>query len=105
MISLYQMTFLFNSKGSSQSGVGNSNSIYCGGFLNDFPEATTDAKIRGNLTEWLLVLSIYRLFSDFLIIYFFSDCTTPFQVSVVTDATADAIAATIASSNKGKINL
>ena len=34
---------------------------------------------------------------------FFSDCTTPFQVSVVTDATADAIAATIASSNKGKI--
>jgi len=62
-------------EGSSQSGVGNSNSIYCGGFLNDFPEATTDAKIR--------------------------DCTTPFQVSVVTDATQDAIAATIASSNKG----
>ena len=65
MISLWQMTFLFNSKGSSQSGVGNSNSIYCGGFLNDFPAATTDAKIRGNLTEWLLVLSMYRLFSDF----------------------------------------
>ena len=36
---------------------------------------------------------------------FFSDCTTPFQVSVVTDATQDAIAATIASSNKGKKNL
>ena len=36
---------------------------------------------------------------------FFSDCTTPFQVSVVTDATQDAIAATIASSNKGKIVL
>ena len=59
------MTFLFTSKGSSQSGLGNSNSIYCGGFLNDFPAATTDAKIRGNLTEWLLVLSIYRLLSDF----------------------------------------
>ena len=42
----------------------------------------------------------------FLIIFltFFSDCTTPFQVSVVTDATQDAIAATIASSNKGKIH-
>ena len=33
--------------GSSQSGVGGSNSVYCGGFLNDFPAATTDAKIRG----------------------------------------------------------
>ena len=33
--------------GSSQSGVGGSNSVYCGGFLNDFPTATTDAKIRG----------------------------------------------------------
>ena len=34
---------------------------------------------------------------------FFSDCTSPFEVSVVTDATQDAIASTIASSNKGKI--
>ena len=33
--------------GSSQSGIGGSNSVYCGGFLNDFPAATTDAKIRG----------------------------------------------------------
>ena len=41
---------MFTSKGSSQSGIGNSNSIYCGGFLNDFPAATTDAKIRGNLS-------------------------------------------------------
>jgi len=62
-------------EGSSQSGVGNANSIYCGGFLNDFPAATTDAKIK--------------------------DCTSPFEVSVVTDASQDAIASTIASSNKG----
>ena len=34
-------------KASSQSGVGNSNNVYCGGFLNDFPAATTDAKIKG----------------------------------------------------------
>ena len=38
-------------KGSSQSGTGNSNSIYCGGFLNDFPAATTDAKIKGILVN------------------------------------------------------
>ena len=37
--------------GSSQSGVGGSNSVYCGGFLNDFPAATTDAKIRGYFFE------------------------------------------------------
>ena len=43
-----QRFFLFTSKGSSQSGLGNSNSVYCGGFLNDFPAATTDAKIRGD---------------------------------------------------------
>ena len=34
-------------KASSQSGTGNSNNVYCGGFLNDHPAATTDAKIRG----------------------------------------------------------
>ena len=45
---LWATIFLFTSKGSSQSGLGNSNSVYCGGFLNDFPAATTDAKIRGN---------------------------------------------------------
>ena len=32
-----------------------------------------------------------------------SDCTTPFEVSVVTDATADAIVTTIANGDKGKI--
>ena len=37
--------------GSSQSGIGGSNSVYCGGFLNDFPAATTDAKIRGYFFE------------------------------------------------------
>ena len=37
--------------GSSQSGIGGSNSVYCGGFLNDFPAATTDAKIRGYFYE------------------------------------------------------
>ena len=31
-----------------------------------------------------------------------SDCTTPFEVSVVTDGTRDEIAAGIADSNKGK---
>merc|ERR1711971_1377370 len=62
-------------EGSSQSGIGGSNSVYCGGFLNDFPAATTDAKIR--------------------------DCTTPFEVSVVTDATADAIVTTIANGDVG----
>ena len=43
------MTIVF--LGSSQSGTGNSNSIYCGGFLNDFPAATTDAKIKGILVN------------------------------------------------------
>ena len=32
-----------------------------------------------------------------------SDCTTPFEVSVVTDATADAIVTTIANGDVGKI--
>ena len=59
MISLWQMTFLFTSKGSSQSGLGNSNSIYCGGFLNDFPAATTDAKIRGSL-QFELMITYYN---------------------------------------------
>ncbi len=31
-----------------------------------------------------------------------SDCTTPFEVSVVTDATQDAIATTIANGDVGK---
>ena len=34
---------------------------------------------------------------------FISDCTTPFEVSVVTDATADAIVTTIANGDVGKI--
>ena len=34
-------------KASSQSGFGNTNSVYCGGFLNDNNDATTDAKIKG----------------------------------------------------------
>ena len=34
-----------------------------------------------------------------------SDCTTPFEVSVVTDATADAIVTTIANGDVGKIKL
>ena len=32
-----------------------------------------------------------------------SDCTTPFEVSVVTDATADAIVTTIANGDVGKL--
>ena len=57
---LFYTNFL-KSKGSSQSGVGNSNSIYCGGFLNDFPAATTDAKIRGNLSILFSILSILEI--------------------------------------------
>lgn len=60
---------------SSQSGFGNTNSVYCGGFLNDIDAATTDAKIK--------------------------DCTSPFAVSVVTDGTTDAVPAMLANSNKG----
>ncbi len=60
---------------SSQTGGGNVQSRYCGGFLNGFPAATAGAKIK--------------------------DCTPPFEVSVVTDATQDATASTIADSNKG----
>ena len=48
---------------SSQSGGGNLQSRYCGGMLNGVPEAEQDAKIK--------------------------DCTPPFEVSVVTDATDD----------------
>ena len=57
----YNIFLLFESEGSSQSGVGNSNSIYCGGFLNDFPAATTDAKIRGNLFTLFLILFILEI--------------------------------------------
>ena len=57
----YNNFLLFKSEGSSQSGVGNSNSIYCGGFLNDFPAATTDAKIRGNLSILFLILAILEI--------------------------------------------
>ena len=44
--------------GSSQSGVGGSNSVYCGGFLNDFPAATTDAKIRG---YFLILWTVFEM--------------------------------------------
>ena len=36
-------------------------------------------------------------------IYSFSDCTAPFAVSVVTDATADAIQAAIDGTTKGNL--
>ena len=44
-------------EGSSQSGGGNLQSRYCGGFLNNFPAATTDAKIKGKL-----VLTVHCIF-------------------------------------------
>ena len=37
----------YPSLGSSQTGYGNFQSVYCGGFLNNHPAATTDAKIKG----------------------------------------------------------
>ena len=40
---------IFFSKASSQSGFGNTNSVYCGGFLNDINDAETDAKIKGEV--------------------------------------------------------
>ena len=48
-----------------------------------------------------ITLRVAFVHSTLLIIIFpngptFSDCTTPFEVSVVTDATADAIANTVA---------
>lgn len=57
-------------EGSSASGVGNSKNVYCGGFLNDFAlgTATHDQKIK--------------------------DCTPPFEVGVITDATKDAATST-----------
>ena len=39
--------FQFPTPGSSQTGFGNFQSRYCGGFLSTFPESTTDAKIKG----------------------------------------------------------
>ena len=48
---------------------------YCGGILNNFAEGTVDAKIK--------------------------DCTAPFEVGVITDATTDGTAATTASHNSG----
>ena len=51
---IYHLSIIFSYfTGSSQSGIGGSNSVYCGGFLNDFPAATTDAKIRGYFFELL----------------------------------------------------
>ena len=38
---------------------------------------------------------------SFLIDLFFLDCTSPFEVSVVTDATTDAIPGGIANANQG----
>ena len=38
-------------EGSSQTGFGNFQSRYCGGFLNNFDTATTDAKIKGTHIE------------------------------------------------------
>merc|ERR1712156_850825 len=62
-------------EGSSASGVGNSKNVYCGGFLNDFAlgTATHDQKIK--------------------------DCTPPFEIGVLTDATKDA--ATLTANNLG----
>ena len=37
----------------------------------------------------------------FFTFFWFLDCTSPFEVNVVTDATTDVVAATIASSNVG----
>ena len=83
-------------EGSSQTGFGNFQSRYCGGFLNNFDTATTDAKIKGTLFEIeekqsrvTLILSIFCL-----------DCTSPFEISVVTDATQDAAAPTAANIGK-----
>ena len=67
---------LFSSKlASSHTGCGNLKSVYCGGILNDLTSATIDTLI--------------------------TDCTAPFEVSIVTDATTDATAGTIAGSNRG----
>ena len=60
---------------SSHTGCGNLKSVYCGGIFNDFTSATIDTLV--------------------------TDCTAPFEVSIVTDATTDGTAATIAGSIRG----
>ena len=62
-------------EGSSQTGFGNLQSRYCGGFLNNIDTLLGGAKIK--------------------------DCTSPFEVSVTTDATTDATPTTIAAGEKG----
>ena len=47
LISFVVSTILSISKASSQTGYGNYQSVYCGGFLNNNAAATTDAKIKG----------------------------------------------------------
>ena len=47
--------------GSSQTGYGNFQSVYCGGFLNNHPAATTDAKIKGKIQSIILEIKSYNL--------------------------------------------
>ena len=43
----------------------------------------------------------HKFIPFFWTFFWFLDCTSPFEVNVVTDATTDVVAATIASSNVG----
>jgi len=61
--------------GSSSTGGGSLQNRYCGGFLTDGQGAAASNPIR--------------------------DCTPPFEVSIVTDATTDGTAATVANMNRG----
>ena len=90
------------SKASSQTGYGNYQSVYCGGFLNNNAAATTDAKIKGKIEIFNSIGGSMLKITLIDYLFWFLDCTSPFEVNVVTDATTDVVAATIASSNVGK---
>ena len=55
----------YPSIGSSQTGYGNFQSVYCGGFLNNHPAATTDAKIKGKEVLKNIILLFNLLFQIF----------------------------------------
>ena len=55
--------------------------------------------LKSKVSFDILWPQIYTFF--FFFFFWFLDCTSPFEVNVVTDATTDVVAATIASSNVG----
>ena len=87
--------------GSSSTGGGSLQNRYCGGFLTDGQVSLRilSKKSQGlfcNGSKIIICIQQGAAASNPI-----RDCTPPFEVSIVTDATTDGTAATVANMNRG----